>query len=44
MNPKDLGYWDGHAHLHCFSLPKFLRESIEKNDRVITDKNPLIVT
>jgi spermidine synthase len=44
MNPKDLGYWDGSAHLHCFSLPKFLRESIEKNDRVITDKNPLIVT
>ncbi len=44
MNPADLGYWDGNAHLHCFSLPKFLRESIEKNDRVITDKNPLIVT
>jgi spermidine synthase len=44
MNTKDLAYWDGNAHLHCFSLPKFLRESIEKNDRVITDKNPLIVT
>src|SRR6267142_1455258 len=44
LDPKQLGYWDGNAHLHCFSLPKFLRESIEKNDRVITDKNPLIVT
>jgi len=44
MDPKQLGYWDGNAHLHCFSLPKFLRQSIEKNDRVITDKNPLIVT
>src|SRR6266478_3443185 len=44
LDPKQLGYWDGNAHLHCFSLPKFLRQSIEKNDRVITDKNPLIVT
>jgi spermidine synthase len=44
LDPKQLGYWDGQAHLHAFSLPKFLRVSIEKNDRVITDKNPLIVT
>jgi spermidine synthase len=44
LDPKQLGFWDGHAHLHCFNLPKFLQQSIDKNDRVITDKNPLIVT
>ena len=44
LNPADLGYWDGQAHLHSFSLPKFLRRSVETNDRVITDSNPLIVT
>jgi spermidine synthase len=44
LDPKQLGYWDGQAHLHSFNLPKFLRVAIEKNDRVITDKNPLIVT
>ncbi len=44
MDPKRLGYWDGQAHLHSFNLPKFLREAIAKNDRVITDANPLIVT
>jgi len=44
LDPKQLGFWDGHAHLHCFNLPKFLQQSIDKNDRVITDKIPLIVT
>jgi spermidine synthase len=44
MDPKRLGYWDGQAHLHSFNLPKFLREAVAKNDRVITDANPLIVT
>jgi spermidine synthase len=44
LNPGDLGYWDGQAHLHSFSLPKFLRRAVETNDRVITDSNPLIVT
>jgi spermidine synthase len=44
LNPGDLGYWDGQAHLHSFSLPKFLRRSVETNDRVITDSHPLIVT
>jgi spermidine synthase len=44
LNPADLGYWDGQAHLHSFNLPKFLRRAVESNDRVITDSNPLIVT
>jgi len=44
LNPNDLGYWDGQAHLHSFNLPKFLRRSLEGNDRVITDSNPLIVS
>jgi spermidine synthase len=44
LKPADLGYWDGQAHLHSFSLPKFLRRAIETNDRVITDSNPLIVS
>jgi len=43
LNPKDLGYWDGQAHLHSFSLPKFLRRALETSDRVITDSNPLII-
>jgi len=44
LDPGDLGYWDGQAHLHSFNLPKFLRRALLSNDRVITDSNPLIVT
>src|SRR5215468_6600609 len=44
MNPDSLGYWNGAAHLHSFNLPKFLSASLAKNDRIITDKNPLIVS
>jgi spermidine synthase len=44
LNPDDLGYWDGAAHLHSFNLPKFLSRAVEGNDRVITDANPLIVS
>jgi spermidine synthase len=44
LNPADLGYWDGQAHLHSFRLPKFLRRAVESSTRVITDANPLIVT
>ena len=39
-----LGYWDGITHAHSFSLPKFIREAIARQDRIITDKHPLIVT
>jgi len=41
---KDLGYWDGATHQHCFSLPKFIRRALAESDRVITDAHPLIVT
>lgn len=44
LNPADLGYWDGAAHLHSFNLPKFLRQALEKSQRIITDANPLIVS
>jgi spermidine synthase len=44
LDPAQLGYWDGAAHLHSFNLPKFLRRAIEGNDRVITDAHPLIVS
>ena len=44
MNPDVLGYWNGAAHLHSFNLPKFLTNALATNDRVITDKNPLIVS
>ena len=39
-----LEYWDGVTHQHAFSLPKFIRKSIVKQTRVVTDANPLIVT
>ena len=39
----ELGYWDGQTHTHAFSLPKHVRRALEKQDRVITDKHPLIV-
>jgi spermidine synthase len=44
LDPRDLQYWDGQAHLHSFSLPKFLRRALEASERVITDSNPLIVS
>ncbi len=39
----ELGYWDGQTHVHAFSLPKHLRRALDAQDRVITDKNPLIM-
>jgi len=39
----ELGYWDGHTHTHAFTLPKHIRRALEKQDRVITDKHPLIM-
>jgi len=44
MGPDALGYWNGSAHMHSFSLPKFLTNALATNDRIITDKNPLIVS
>ncbi|MBI4591679.1 MAG: fused MFS/spermidine synthase, partial [Candidatus Rokubacteria bacterium] len=40
----ELGYWDGQTQIHAFALPKHIRRALETQDRVITDKNPLIVS
>jgi len=37
-------YWDGQTHLHAFNLPRFIRQAIDTQGRIITDKHPLIVT
>ncbi len=39
----DLSYWDGETHVHAFSLPRHLRRALERQGRVITDANPLLV-
>ena len=39
----DLRFYDGQAHHHMFSLPKFLREALAAATGVITDAEPLIV-
>ncbi len=40
----ELGFYDGQAHQHLFSLPKFLRQAVLACDRVVTDADPLIVS
>jgi spermidine synthase len=39
----ELGFYDGQAHQHLFSLPKFLRQAVASCDRVATDSEPLLV-
>jgi spermidine synthase len=38
-----LRFYDGLAHQHMFSLPKFLRETLAASTRVSTDADPLVV-
>ena len=38
----ELGFYDGLAHDHLFSLPKFLRQAIAAAGRVVTDAEPLL--
>lgn len=40
----ELRFYDGLAHQHMFSLPKFLRQALAACDRVVTDAAPLLVT
>ncbi|MBI3456446.1 MAG: polyamine aminopropyltransferase [Candidatus Rokubacteria bacterium] len=40
---EELGFYDGLAHQHMFSLPKFLRQAVATCDRVVTDAEPLLV-
>jgi spermidine synthase len=41
---KPLRYWDGITHQHSFALPRFIRDAIAAETRVVTDAEPLIVT
>ena len=38
---KDLRFYDGITHRNMFSLPRYIREALPKQKRIITDKNPL---
>jgi spermidine synthase len=39
----ELGFYDGQAHQHLFSLPKHLRGALGRPGRVVTDAEPLLV-
>ena len=39
----ELGFYDGMAHRHLFSLPKHLRTALARGGRVVTDAEPLLV-
>jgi spermidine synthase len=39
----ELLYYDGLAHQHMFSLPRFLRRALAERGRVVTDAEPLVV-
>ncbi len=41
MSLKSLKFYDGETHRGMFALPKYIREAMEKQTRVITDKKPL---
>ncbi len=38
---KGLKFYDGLTHQGMFSLPLYLREALARQQRIITDKNPL---
>jgi spermidine synthase len=38
---KGLKFYDGETHRGMFALPRYVREAIAKQTRIITDKNPL---
>jgi spermidine synthase len=39
-----LRYWDGITHQHSFALPRFIRDAVAAETRVVTDAEPLIVS
>jgi spermidine synthase len=41
---KALRYWDGLTHQHSFALPRFIRDAVAAETRVVTDAEPLIVS
>ena len=40
---RGLRYYDGMAHRSMFSLPKYLRQGIEAEQRIVTDDNPVFM-
>jgi spermidine synthase len=38
---QDLKFYDGETHCGMFALPRYIREAMAKQTRVITDKKPL---
>ena len=40
---KELKYYDGITHRNMFSLPKYLRQGIEVEQRIVTDKDPVFM-
>ena len=40
---RGLRYYDGMAHRNMFSLPKYLRQGIEAEQRIVTDDNPVFM-
>ena len=38
---KGLKFYDGETHRGMFALPKYIREAMAEQKRVITDKKPL---
>ncbi len=40
---KTLNFYDGHCHQGLFFLPKYLREAVEQETRVIADNEPLFI-
>jgi len=40
---KDLRFYDGLTHQDLFSLPKCLREAMEREKRIVTEKEPLFI-
>ena len=41
LNVADLRYYDGIAHQGMMAMPKFVRQALERETRVITNDNPL---
>ena len=40
---RELRYYDGLAHRSMFSLPKYLRQGIESEQRIVTDRDPVFM-
>ena len=40
-SPGGLRFYDGVTHRNMFSLPRYIREALPKQKRIITDKKPL---